>query len=466
MANEVTVSGRRLKKSSPDESMPRALLEFYSPSAGMIATPIKPAARSTSMLVTAMVAALIVIACVCPLDRVVTGQGTLSATDSTIVVQPFDQSIVHSIDVREGDIVKPGQVLARLDPTLSEADVINLRQQVESLSAEVSRRTAEAAGVDYKPDLTNPASTGQEAAFLERQAEYRSRMDSYTQQIAEAQADLAGFEASVSAYSQRLKFAVDVQAMRQKLEADQVGSRLSTLGALDNTAEIQRSEADAIESANSARAKIAATAAERDAYSKNWKAQVYADLTEAQRKLYQSRDDLSRADLRHKLIIFKASKPAVVLNIAKVSVGSVLSPGADFITLIPADSPLEVDSQIPASQSGYVRLGDPVTLKFLTLPYLTYGGATGTVTNISADSFNPDDHSVGNSSGISGGTTGKLYYRARITIDKYNLRNTPRGFHLTPGMPISADIKVGRRTIMQFMLSSVVPTFRNGMREP
>jgi HlyD family secretion protein len=466
MANDITVPGRRLKKTTSDEDMPRALLEFYSPSAGMIATPINRGARSVTFLVSGLVAGLIVIASVMPLDRVVTGDGTLSAMDSTIVVQPFDQSIVHSINVREGDVVKPGQVLARLDPTMSEADVVNLRQQVQSLSAEVARRTAEAKGVDYKPDLSNPASTGQEAAFLERQAEYRARMNSFDAQIQSARADLAGFQSSITAYAQRLKVASDVQSMRLELQAQALGSRLNSLAAMDSVAEMQRSEADAVSSANSARAKITSTQGERDAFAKNWSAQTYSDLTDAQRKLYQASDDLSRADLRHKLVIFKASKPAIVLNIAKVSVGSVLTPGADFITLIPADSPLEVDAQIPASQSGYVRLGDPVTLKFLTLPYLTYGGATGTVTNISADSFNPDEKGVNSSSGLSGGGGGKLYYKARIAIDKYDLRNTPRGFHLTPGMPMSADVKVGKRTIMQFMLSSVVPTFKNGMREP
>ena len=112
MANDVTVPGRRLKKTTSDEDMPRALLEFYSPSAGMIATPINRGARSVTFLVSGLVAGLIVIASVMPLDRVVTGEGTLSAMDSTIVVQPFDQSIVHSINVREGDVVKPGQILA------------------------------------------------------------------------------------------------------------------------------------------------------------------------------------------------------------------------------------------------------------------------------------------------------------------------------------------------------------------
>lgn len=467
MANEISRPRNSLIRPPKADDTPRALLEFHSPSAGIIAMPVKPIARSMTLLMTGLVAMFLLIATFAPIERVVTGTGILTSMDSTIVVQPFDQAIVHSIDVREGDIVKPGQVLAKLDPTMSEADVINLRKQVESLSAEVARRTAEAQGAEYHPDLNNPAATDQEAAFLQRQAEYKSQVNNYDQQIASTKADLAGFEAATAAYARRLKVAADVQAMRFKLEQQQVGSHLNSLAAMDSVAEMQNSEANAIESANGARAKIASLTSQRDAFEKNWKSQVYTDLTEAQRKLYQSRDDLARADLRHKLVVFRASKPAVVLTIAKVSVGSVLQPGAEFITLMPVDTRYEVNTRISAKQSGYVRLGDKVQIKFDTLPYMFYGGAMGTVANISADSFAPGGAGGGDSStSLGGGDPDKTYYRARILIDQYKFRNLPKGFHLTPGMPVTADIKVGRRTMMQYMLSSVVPTLQNGMRDP
>lgn len=475
MANELTPSSRAVRTTGRSvragDEAPQALLEFFSPSAGLIATPVRPAARSTIFIVTTLFAVFLLIAVFCPLNRVVTGAGALTAVDSTIVVQPFDQAIVHSIAVHEGDIVKPGQVLARLDPTLSEADVANLGQQVGSYAAEVARLRAEADNATYRADVADPAQTEQEAAFLQRGAEFKARMDNYARQIDGAKADLAGDRASASAFAQRLKLASDVQAMRLQLQAEAIGSRLNSLAAADSVAEMQRSEADAISNANSAQAKIAALTAERDAYRTEWRAGIYHDLTDAQRKLYETRDDLARADLRHKLVVFRASRPAVVLTIAKVSVGSVLQPGSEFITLMPVDSKLDVVARIPASQSGYVRLGDTVRVKFNTFPFLAYGGALGTVENVSADSFTQGRSGTADSSGMVGGAAvggaaGETYYRVRIGLSRYTLHNLPRGFRPTPGMPVTTDIKVGQRTIAQYLLSSVVPTLREGMREP
>ena len=471
MANELTPAGRALRPRR-DDDMPRALLEFHSPSAGMIATPVRPAARSIVLVVSFLVFTFIVIATFCPLNRVVTGKGALASVSRTIVVQPFDQAIVHSIDVQEGDIVQPGQVLAQLDPTMSEADVVNLHSQVQSYAAEVSRLTAEASGRAYHPDASNPDQTQQEAAFLQRGAEYRAQVENYDQQIDEAHADLAGYQASIGAYARRLKVATDVEGMRLALQQAQIGSRLNSLAAADNVAEMQRAEADAVEQANGATAKIASLTSQRDAYEKNWQAQIYADLTDAERKLAQARDQLASADLRHQLVVFRATKPAVVLTLAKVSVGSVLQPGAEFITLMPVDTRFQIDARIPASQSGYVRLGDPVDVKFATFPYLTYGGAVGRVENISADSFTSGQNGAGSeSAGMVGGSAvgadqSNAYYRVRIAIDHSTLHDVPKGFRLTPGMPVSADIKVGQRTIMQYLLSSVVPAMREGMREP
>ncbi len=472
MANEIATTqagGNPLARIREDDT-PRALLEFHSPSAGMIATPVSPIARSMTLLMTSMLVMFILIASFAPIDRVVTGPGILKPLASTIVVQPFDQAIVHSIDVRPGDIVKPGQIIARLDPTMSQASVDDLKKQADSLAAETARLTAEAAGKDYQPDLSNPASTDQEAAFLQRQGEYNSRVEDYGQQIASAQADLAGYQASAASSAQRLKIASDVQRMRLELEKDQVGSHLNSLAAMDSLAEMQNQEATAIENANSTRGKIASLTAQREAYIRNGKAQTYQSLTEAQRKLYQARDQLSGADLRHKLVVFRASKPAIVVTIAPVSVGSVLQPGAEFITLMPVDSSYEASIMVPSNEAGYIKLGDKVNVKFDTLPYIFYGSATGTVENISADSFTPNPSPTpgaeGGSSLAGAPDPSRTYYSVRIAIDKYDFHKQPASFHLTPGMPLNADIKVGRRTIMQYLLQGIVPNFTQGMRDP
>jgi HlyD family secretion protein len=156
-----------------------------------------------------------------------------------------------------------------------------------------------------------------------------------------------------------------------------------------------------------------------------------------------------------------------VLTVAKVSVGSVLQPGQEFITLVPADAPLEVEANIAGRDDGFVRVGDPVAIKFDTFQYHQYGMAYGTVHTVSADSFDSQDEQR-NPTGMvplpSNSTD--LYYRARIAIDRVALHDTPPDFHILPGMPTTNDIKVGKRTVLTYLLGRVLPVVSEGMREP
>jgi hemolysin D len=112
-------------------------------------------------------------------------------------------------------------------------------------------------------------------------------------------------------------------------------------------------------------------------------------------------------------------------------------------------------------------LGAP---KFDAFPYTTYGCAIGTLQTVSADSFTGsqtgrDRPSQPNTSQTEA-TGGATFFRAALSMDEMKLHNLPAGFRMTPGMPVTADIKVGRRTVLAYLLSRVVPTLIEGMREP
>ena len=447
--------------------MPRALLEFHSPSAGMIAAPVPTSSRVTTVGIFAIVTALILMACLTSIDRVVTASGSLVPPDRTIVVQPFEEAIVGSIKVREGDVVRSGQIIAELDPTIATAEIVDLHRQEQSYSAEVARLTAQTKGVEYKPDPANPEAFNQVATFRIQYESYSARIRDYDQQISEIKAELAGYQAAAIGASERLRIAIEVQAIRLKLQRLALGSRLNVLSATDDVAAMQDQEATALADTNAAKAKIASLVAEKTAFMTGGKAKLYALLADAQRNLYQTRDQLAAAGLRNRLIVFRAPKPAMVLTIAKVSVGSVLQPGADFITLMPVAEAFAVVGRMPASQSGYVRLGDKATIKFATLPYALNGGAEGTVTNISADSFTTTGVDGSDATSLAeAGNPKEIFYRVRIAIDRYTLHRAPRSFRLTPGMPVTADIQIGRRTIMQYLLSGPLPHISEGSRAP
>src|SRR5262245_17853102 len=192
------------------------LLEFEVATAALLATPVKPAARGILWTVISLVVACAAAAALVPIDMVVTAPGRVVALQPTIVVQPLETAIVREINVREGQVVHAGQVLARLDPTFSAADAGALEAQVRSFQPEVEGLTPEASAKPYRPTTADPAAAVQAALYGQRQAQYRAQVDSFTQRINSLQAQLARAQGDVKAFGQRLAIAAEVETKRKE----------------------------------------------------------------------------------------------------------------------------------------------------------------------------------------------------------------------------------------------------------
>ena len=449
-----------------DPTLP-AILEFQMPSTTVTTARVPRSARGIVWIIGSMFAAILLAMGLIEVDRVVTAQGRVISQAATLVVQPLDASIVRSIDVHEGEAVKAGQVLARLDPTFAAADADAASAQVSSLQAQVSRLQAEVDDRPFTYSGTDANLLLQAAIFGQRQAEYTFKLENYTQKINSLVAAIAKANSDATGYRSRLDVAADVEKMRRDLERLQVGSKLNTLAAIDTRAEMERNLHAAEETAASAQRDLAALIAERNGYTQSWHADEAEKLADAASKLSDARESLNKAQLRKQLVELRADRDATVLTVAKVSVGSVLQPGQQFITLVPADAPLEIETNVSGRDDGFVHAGDPVAIKFDTFPFIQYGLAYGTVRTISADSFTAEDQQRNPTLAVPiRANSSEPFYRARVAIDKVDLHGTPAGFHLTPGMPVTADIKVGKRTVLQYLLGRVLPVASEGMREP
>ncbi len=452
-----------------DPTLP-AILEFQSPSTAIINFPVPRKAQHTAWIVTSMFVAWVVAMLVIKVDQVVTGQAIVVSKDPTLVVQPMETSIVRSIEVHPGEAVRAGQVIARLDPTFTAADlgadagqVANYQAQVERMQAEVQDKPFSYVGLD--PNLSLQA-----AVFAQRKSQYDFTLENYKQKADSLIATIARANSDAAGYRERLGVAQNVEQMRRDLEKLQVGSRLNTLAAADNRAEMGRYLAYAQAQATGAQRDLAASLAERDSFIQQWHADLADKLAEAVSQLTTARQALEKDQLRRQLVELRATRDATVLTVAKVSVGSVLQAGQEFISLVPSDAPLEVEADILGTDAGYVQVGDPVALKFDTLPFTQYGMAYGTVRIISADSFNAQEDQRNPTGALATVPQGSLattpYYRARIAIDRVALHDVPSGFRLVPGMPVTADVKVGKQTVIQYLLQRVLPVGSQAMREP
>lgn len=169
-----------------------------------------------------------------------------------------------------------------------------------------------------------------------------------------------------------------------------------------------------------------------------------------------AREQLAKALKHNDLVRLEAPEEAVVLKLARVSVGSVLKEGDPLIELAPLESPVEAEVHIAARDVGFIRAGDAAILKLDAFQFVEHGTAEGIVRAISDGSFTVDDN----------GNTVDPYYKARIRITSARLKNVPPGFRLIPGMTLTADIQVGTRSVAMYLVRGVVRGVGEAMREP
>ena len=397
------------------------------------------------------------------LDKVIEStNGQINLETPSQVYQALDQSIIKSINVREGMLVRKGEVIATLDPTFATADVTQLRQQVASLNAQIIRDQAELAG-------KSPVFTGddypaqhhynqlQQKLFNDRDAQYKAQVNSFDEQIKQTAATIAKAKNDITRYSQRSAIAGKIETMRSKLIASGAGSLLNELLSKDNDVEMQRTVENLVNSLKESEAQIDTYKANKDAFIQQWRATDSQDLVTAQNNRDQAVASLKKAVVHQDVVKLVAAEDSIILSIAKLSVGSVLQPGDKLITAMPVNEPIEADIDVASRDVGFVRVGDPVTLKIDAFDFAQHGTAEGKVKWISEGAFWTDENT---------GQPTSPYYKIGVSIDRMNFHGVPKNFRLMPGMTLSADINVGRRSVASYLLDVGARGWGELMREP
>lgn len=410
-----------------------------------------------------MIGLALFLCAVVKLDVVVAGDGRVVPSTGAIYISPLNTGLVREVGVKAGDVVKKGQALAKLDPTAAKADFTQVKQRLQSDQAQVARLEAEHDGRAYVPDANNPYAKVQHAIWKQRQAEYQSSLANFDGQIRNAQAQIASFMRDEQQYTKREKLASDLLGMYQPLLDSGDVSRLQYMAAKDSREEVARLLSDSQGQIQSTRQTLSALIAQKQAYIEKWHADAGEALVTTKNDLDQSEQLLQKANLANDLSTITAPVDGIVLRVSnKVSVGSVaVAPNENnlqepLITLVPADAPLEVQINVATKDVGFIRVGDTVQLKLDAFAYTRHGTAGGVVSSISEGSFTLDEN----------GQPVPPYFKVRVRITETKLRNVPENFRILPGMTVIGDVLVGRRTILSYLVSGVLRTGSEAMREP
>jgi membrane fusion protein, hemolysin D len=258
-------------------------------------------ARITMFALAGLIAILVAISFLAHIDRVVTSsQGKIVTKNELLTVfQALDTSLIKSIDVREGDQVKAGQLLATLDQTFANADVSQYKLQVANLEAQIARDQAELAG---KP-LTFAASTDpdllkyqhlQQDYYDQHVAQYKAQINSYDAKIKQYQATIKKLEGDQRSYSERGEIATKVEAMRVELEKKGAGSLLNLYQSQDTRVELARQIENTRNSLTEAKQSLESATADAEAFKQQWSSQLSQELVKAGEILIRPRPSTIR----------------------------------------------------------------------------------------------------------------------------------------------------------------------------
>jgi HlyD family secretion protein len=202
---------------------------------------------------------------------------------------------------------------------------------------------------------------------------------------------------------------------------------------------------------------MSAFGAEKVAFEKGWRQKAMEELLAVSRERDMIQQQLQKADRRRKLVTLTAPVDSVVLEIAKLAPGSIVKEAETFFTLVPLNVVLEAEVQIDSPDVGYIRVGDPVRLKMDAFPFQRHGTIDANFRTISEDAFHKD---------TSGKTNGDAYYMGRITLGKMTLKNMLDSARLLPGMTLSAEIVVGKRSVLSYITWPITKGMDEAVREP
>ncbi|WP_122402110.1 HlyD family type I secretion periplasmic adaptor subunit [Bradyrhizobium vignae] len=417
-------------------------------------------ARMTLYCVVALIAAAVIWASVSQVDMIVTAQGKLITTHPNLVVQPLETSVIRDIRVRAGDTVNRGDLLATLDPTFSQADLDQLQNRVAAFDASTDRLRAELDGVEYvAEDPANAEQALQRKVFLQRKAAYDVQIQNYDAQIASAEANLKTAQDEQLVLSQRLDNMRSIEAMRSALMAKEVGSKLNFLLSRDARLEVESNLARVRGSIVDNTHRLDKARADQQVFAAEFRRAAYQELVEALPKRNSAAEELKKAELRRKLIVLHAPADAVVLEVANRTVGSVLREAETLFVLVPRDETLQAEVNVEGKDIGQVAVGQSVRIKFEAFPFQKYGTATGEVRVISQDSFSPDPKVEGARRASS------PYYRVLVDLRDTHLRLPPEHLQLIPGMAVTAEMKVGKRTVISYFLYPLLRGLDESIRE-
>ena len=429
--------------------------------------PPSPFPRVVLWVLLALLAAALAWSAIGRLDIIAVAQGRIVPQNYLQIVQPAESGIVKELLVREGDLVKAGQILARMDMRFSEADRQALRSELASRTLQLRRIDAElAGGTSLAPKAGDPP-----ALFAQVDAQFRARRQAYLDSLetektilGKAEQDLRGAKEIEAKLRQQLPIYREQEAAFEKLTKEGYAGRMMYLEKQRDRIEKEQDLKAQEFTIESVSATIEQSRRRLAQLASNYRQSLQNERVDTEAQYQKLQQDWAKSTARHELLELRAPQDGIVKDFATHTLGSVLQPGTVLMTLVPTNDPMQAEVWVQHDDAGFVGTGRPVKLKLATYPFQKYGMIEGEVKRISPDASDAADARGERRTNEQPAATGSGY-RTLVSLKTGYLEADGKRYPLSPGMQVTAEINLGTRTVLEYILSPVQRTLHEAGRE-
>lgn len=422
-------------------------------------TPLSPAPRVSLWVIMTLFCAALLWACLGKLDVVAVAPGKTVTSSRTKVIQPAETAVVRRILVRDGQHVNKGDLLVELDATATTADSKKAQEALVSARLAAARSSALVAAIDVgqPPTLVNDSDlpavrfdATQRLASSEFAA-FSAKKQSLEAMVTQKQAELRTVESAIKPLEQYLAISKTRLADYEKLlgssyipRQEYLQRKQERINAERDLAGQRSRRAELSSAITGAREELSVTVTDT-------RRQLLDELRQAQEQIQQYQPEVAKTKQRNALMQLRAPVTGTVQQLAVHTIGGVVTPAQPVLSVVPENEPLEVEATVLNQDIGFVRPGQRATIKVESFPYTRYGYIEGVVQSVSHDAI--QDEKLG------------LVYQARVKMATTVMEVNGVNVNLTSGMVLTAEIKTGKRRVIEYILDPLQRGADESMRE-
>jgi hemolysin D len=454
-------------------SLSREALDFAPSLLALQESPPARMPRAVLYSVATLLALSLLWAAIGHLDIVASADGKLVPKTYLKLVQPADAGIVREILVHEGEHVSAGQVLLRMDAQDAQADAAKLRSELVLRSLQLRRIDAELAGSPLRRQADDPAEL-----FHQVDAQYRERRQNYLDSLGQAQEQLRkatqDYESGQAVLS-RLEKTNPILKSQAEAYAGLAGEGYAPRVTVEDKQRAYIENQQDLRAQQSTVQGLEAAVHGADQGLRQVRSKYRSDLederVDAEGEYRKLQQDWAKQEHHSALLELRASQTGVVKDLATHTIGTVVSTGTVLLSLVPDHEPLVAEVMIRNDDVGFVHPGQSVKIKLAAYPFQKYGLLDGRIRQVWPDaadnngpgrSNNNTDSQSQQTAPPSAATEG---FKALVDLDRQTLQAGGEALQLVAGMEVVAEVREGRRTVLEYLLSPLQGALHDSGRE-